>query len=53
MAASLKMYQELVEFMEKHQIEPLIGKVFEWSEAQEAFKALMAQKYPGKIVIKV
>jgi NADPH:quinone reductase-like Zn-dependent oxidoreductase len=53
MAASLEMYHELVEMMEKHRIEPVVGQVFEWLEAKEAFKALMKQSFPGKIVIKV
>lgn len=53
MAASLEMYQELVELMEKHRIEPFIGQVFQWSEAREAFRAQMKQTVPGKIVIKV
>ncbi|EED19101.1 isoleucyl-tRNA synthetase, putative [Talaromyces stipitatus ATCC 10500] len=53
MAASLVMYHEMVELMEKHKIEPVVGQVFEWSAAKEAFKALMKQSVPGKIVIKV
>jgi NADPH:quinone reductase-like Zn-dependent oxidoreductase len=47
------MYQELVELMETHKIEPLIGQVFEWTEVREAFTALIKQSFPGKIVIKV
>jgi NADPH:quinone reductase-like Zn-dependent oxidoreductase len=53
MAASLEMYHELVEFMERHKIEPVVGQVSEWTEAKDAFKALMRQSVPGKIVIKV
>lgn len=53
MAASLEMYHELVELMEKHKTQPVVGQVFEWAEAKEAFKALMQQSFPGKIVIKV
>uniref|UniRef100_A0A093UXS2 Zinc-type alcohol dehydrogenase-like protein n=1 Tax=Talaromyces marneffei PM1 TaxID=1077442 RepID=A0A093UXS2_TALMA len=53
MAASLEMYHELVELTEKHRIEPVVGQVFEWTEAKEAFKALMQQSVPGKIVINV
>lgn len=53
MAASLEMYHELVELMERHKIEPVVGQVFEWTEAKDAFEALMKQLVPGKIVVKV
>lgn len=53
MAASLEMYHELVELMEKHRIVPVVGQVFEWTGAKDAFEALMKQSVPGKIVIKV
>lgn len=53
MAASLEMYHELVELMEKHRIVPVVGQVFDWKAAKDAFEALMTQSVPGKIVIRV
>ena len=52
LGSSKTMIEELVRRMEADKIHPLIAKVFEWTEAKEAFAMLMKQSAVGKIVIK-
>ena len=46
------MSEELVRRVDSGKIHPCIAKVFEWSEAKEAFEMLMKQTGVGKIVVK-
>jgi len=46
------MLQDMVEFVEKKDIHPVIAKVFEWHDAKEAYKAMLDQAFVGKLVIK-
>ncbi|KAK1672890.1 putative zinc-type alcohol dehydrogenase-like protein [Colletotrichum godetiae] len=50
---SLGMLQDLSAFVEKHKINPIIAKAFEWNDAKLAYKAMLAQGFVGKIVVKV
>ena len=43
----------MVEFMNRHKIRPIVDKVFEFSEAKEAFSYLDSQQHFGKVVIRV
>lgn len=51
--ASQEMSMQLVEILEQHKIHPVIGEVFEWTEARAAFEALLARSMTGKVVISV
>lgn len=44
---------QLVEVMERFNIEPVISHVFEWTEVHKALGVLMKQTTVGKIVIKM
>ncbi|EKG13198.1 Alcohol dehydrogenase superfamily zinc-containing [Macrophomina phaseolina MS6] len=52
-AGSKAMNERFVEFVEKHQIHPVVAKVYEFEQAEEAFARLEKQTEIGKIVIKV
>ena len=52
LGTSKPMSEELVRRVDAGKIHPVIAKVFEWSEAKEAFKMLINQTGVGKIVIK-
>jgi D-arabinose 1-dehydrogenase-like Zn-dependent alcohol dehydrogenase len=45
--------EAVVNLMNKHQIRPQVGEVFEWEDAKEAFRKSMDWNVVGKIVIKV
>lgn len=47
------MLTDMCAFVEKHNIKPVIGRTFEWTEFKEAYLALLNLKTAGKIVIKV
>jgi NADPH:quinone reductase-like Zn-dependent oxidoreductase len=47
------MLQEAVNLVEEHDLHPVMEQPFEWEDAHEAYKALKAQKFVGKLVIKV
>lgn len=53
LGASVAMARQTVALVEKHDIHPLIGKVFDWEDAPQAFEAVHTQKYVGKIVVKI
>lgn len=53
MNGSLGMFQDMAKFVEHHDIHPVIAEVFEWQNAKDAYKAMIAQKFVGKIVIKI
>lgn len=52
-SVAFSMVEEMVRFVEKAQIQPQVAKVFQWSQAADAFRALAKQESFGKIVIQV
>ncbi|CAM1510587.1 Fc.00g009220.m01.CDS01 [Cosmosporella sp. VM-42] len=46
-------FEEMLEFYKKHQIRPVVDKVFAFDKADEAFKYLVSGEHFGKVVIKV
>ncbi|KAH8430583.1 zinc-dependent alcohol dehydrogenase family protein [Aspergillus melleus] len=46
-------FEEMVTFYEKHQIKPVVNRVFGFKEADQAFKFLASGSHFGKVVIKV
>lgn len=53
MNGSLGMLQDMSKFVEHHKIHPVIAEVFGWQNAKDAYKALIEQKFVGKLVIKI
>ena len=47
------MLDELMEFIEKHDIHPVVGERFSWEDAPRAFEAMMKQRTVGKIVVDI
>ncbi len=47
------MLGEVVDFVEKHDIHPVIGETFEWKYAPKAFESMMKQGTVGKIVVAI
>lgn len=47
------MNQRFIKFVEEHQIQPVVGREFEFEQAPEAFTNLEKQSEIGKIVIRV
>lgn len=48
---SRDMFEAMCRAIELHRIEPVVDKVFPWSEAREAFKAMQGGEHFGKIVL--
>lgn len=46
-------FEEMVEFYQKHQIHPVVNRVFPFAEAKEAFRFLENGSHFGKVVITV
>lgn len=46
-------FEEMVSFYEKHQIKPVVNRVFGFKEADQAFKFLASGGHFGKVVIRV
>lgn len=46
-------FEEMCRFYERHQIRPVVDRVFGFKEANEAFKYLASGSHFGKVVIKV
>lgn len=46
-------FEEMVRFYEKHQVHPVVNRVFSFAESREAFKFLEGGSHFGKVVIKV
>ncbi|GJM17267.1 MAG: NAD(P)H quinone oxidoreductase [Thermodesulfobacteriota bacterium] len=44
---------DLKKFIEKHQIKPIIGKVFSFNDAPEAHKYIESRKSFGKVLLKI
>lgn len=40
-------------FFQKHGIKPVLGPIFEWTEASEAYTALLNLNTAGKVAIKI
>ena len=53
LGTSKLMAEETVRLAQKHNIHPVIAKVWDFQEAPAAFKMLMSQKEVGKVVIRV
>lgn len=51
--ASIPMLENMSAFVEKHGIKPVLGHVFEWTEATEAYGALLNLNTAGKVVIRI
>ncbi|KAK2607033.1 hypothetical protein N8I77_005742 [Diaporthe amygdali] len=51
--ASLPMLENMNAFIQKHDLKPVLGHVFEWAQAPEAYLALLNLNTAGKVVIKV
>ncbi|EAW11730.1 zinc-dependent alcohol dehydrogenase family protein [Aspergillus clavatus NRRL 1] len=46
-------FEEMVQFYEKHQIHPVVNRVFPFEEARAAFQFLASGAHFGKVVVKV
>ncbi|EXJ81708.1 alcohol dehydrogenase [Capronia coronata CBS 617.96] len=46
-------FEEMLQFYQEHQIQPVVDKVFGFDEAKEAFQYLYSGGHFGKVVIKV
>lgn len=46
-------FEEMIKFYEKHQIRPVVNRVFSFDEAKEAFNFLYSGSHFGKVVITV
>ncbi|KAK4201497.1 putative zinc-containing alcohol dehydrogenase [Triangularia verruculosa] len=46
-------FEEMCQFYEKHQIRPVVDRVFSFKAASEAFKYLASGSHFGKVVVKV
>jgi NADPH:quinone reductase-like Zn-dependent oxidoreductase len=52
-AASLEVAVKMGEFMDEHDVHPLIGKVYDFEQAREALDETASPKQAGKIVVRV
>ena len=52
-SGSKEMFVSLIDFVEKHDIHPVIAKTFEFREAAEAFEYTRKLGEVGKVVVKV
>lgn len=50
---SRKMFEDMVAFIEKHSIKPVVDEVFAFDETQKALRHMESQKHFGKIIIKI
>ena len=46
-------FEEMLRFVDKHKIQPVVDRVFDFDEAREAMQYLWDGKHFGKVVIKV
>lgn len=46
-------FEEMIQFYEKHQIHPVVNRVFAFDDSKEAFKFLESGSHFGKVVIQV
>lgn len=47
------MLENMSNFVQDHHIKPVLGHVFEWNEAGDAYVALLNLNTAGKVVIKI
>lgn len=47
------MLENMSAFVQEHGIKPILGQVFEWNEATEAYVALLNLNTAGKVVIRI
>ncbi|WP_425391930.1 quinone oxidoreductase family protein [Ekhidna sp.] len=52
-ALTVDIWDELLEFTNKHNLKPVVGKVFQFDELPEAHKFMESRDSVGKLVIKV
>lgn len=45
------MIESMLEFMDKHKIDPYIGEKFAFNEAEKAFELYEKQNFVGKVAI--
>ncbi|PWD81039.1 NAD(P)-dependent alcohol dehydrogenase [Ignatzschineria ureiclastica] len=45
-------YQDYIQFIDEHNVKPMIEKIYDFTEAKEAYRHIMAGRVFGKIVIK-
>lgn len=48
---SVEMFQDMLAFMHKHNIQPVIDRTFDFEHALDAFRHLASAKHLGKVVI--
>lgn len=53
LVGSVQQFEDMNRLLTAREIHPVIDRVFEFEEAQEAYKHLQSQKHVGKIVIRV
>ena len=53
LGSSKVMLLDLVKLVEEHNIKPVVGEVFAWEDAPNAFASMMKQGVVGKLVIKI
>lgn len=46
-------FEEMLEFYEKHEIHPVVDRVFSFEDSKEAFQCLQRGKHFGKVAIRV
>lgn len=46
-------FESMLEFIEEYNMRPLIDKVYDWNDAEEAFKYQKSGKQFGKVVLKI
>ena len=52
-AGSREMAEELVAFMEEHELHPPVAEVFEFEKTDQALKSLLSFSGVGKIVVRL
>ena len=50
---SKEQFNQMVQFIDAHQIKPIIGKTFKFEDAKDAYQYFQAPKHLGKVVIKI
>ncbi|KZW01844.1 alcohol dehydrogenase zinc-binding domain-containing protein [Exidia glandulosa HHB12029] len=49
----ITLFKQLLRLVEFHKIKPVVGKVFQFEEAKDAFACLEKQDFVGKVVIRI
>ena len=53
MLGSKELAKNLNSFLTEHKVKPVVGRVFEWTEAVEAWDYQIGGSHFGKVVIKI